>query len=213
MRSGPIDWNEIHERLAKTGAAIARGFTPGPEETQRILKARADELAREAGRVEYAEQIELVEFMLANERYGIESSYVREVYPLKDYTPLPCTPAFVLGLINVRGRIVSVIDIRKFFDMPEKGMGELNNVLIISDEKMEFGILTDSIGGVRKIAVERIQPSLPTLGGIRGEFLRGVTDEPLAILDASKLFGNSNIIVHEEPQEDSRRRSTHELVW
>jgi purine-binding chemotaxis protein CheW len=82
--------------------------------------------------------------------------------------------------------------------MPEKGIGELNNVLIIRDDKMEFGILADSIVGVRKIAVERIQPSLPTLGGIRGEFLRGVTGEPLAVLDASKLLADRNIIVHEE---------------
>jgi purine-binding chemotaxis protein CheW len=198
MDGGPIDWSQIHERLAKTAAAIAKGFTLGREEAQKVLKTRADELAREAGREEYAEYVELVEFMLGNERYGIESCYVGEVYPLKDYTPLPCTPPFVLGLINARGRIVSVIDIGKFFDMPEKGIGELNNVLIVRDDKMEFGILADSVAGVRKIAVERIQPPLPTLGGIRGEFLRGVTDEPLVVLDATKLLGNRNIIVHEE---------------
>ena len=198
MNGERIDWNLVHERIAKTGAAIEKGFSPGPEEMQEILKARADALARETRREEDAKHFEIVEFMLANERYGIESCYVREVYPLKDYTPLPCTPPFVLGLINVRGRIISVIDIGKFFDMPEKGIGELNNVLIIRDDKMEFGILADSIVGVRKIAVERIQPSLPTLGGIRGEFLIGVTGEPLAVLDAGKLLADGNIIVHEE---------------
>jgi purine-binding chemotaxis protein CheW len=198
MSDKSIDWDRIHRRVAGTGAAIEKGFTPGPEEVQKILKARAGELSREPRREEAGEHIELVEFMLAKQRYGIESRYVGEVYPLKDYTPLPCTPPFVLGLINVRGRIISVVDIGKFFDMPEKGIGELSNVLIIRDDKMEFGILADSIIGVRKIAVERIQPSLPTLGGIRGEFLQGITNEPLAILDAGKLLSNGNIIVHEE---------------
>jgi purine-binding chemotaxis protein CheW len=198
MTGERIDWNLVHERIAKTGAALDKGFSPGPEEMQKILKARADALARETWEEEDAKHFEIVEFRLANERYGIESCYVREVYPLKDYTPLPGTPPFVLGLINVRGRIISVIDIGKFFDMPEKGIGELNNVLIVRDSKMEFGILADSIVGVRKIAAERIQPSLPTLSGIRGQFLMGVTGEPLAVLDAGKLLADGNIIVHEE---------------
>lgn len=50
------------------------------------------------------------------------SEYVREIYPLKEFTPIPCTPPFVLGIINVRGQILSVIDIKKFFDLPEKGL-------------------------------------------------------------------------------------------
>jgi purine-binding chemotaxis protein CheW len=102
MTGERIDWNRVHERIAETNAAIGKGFAPGPEKIQEILKARACELAREPRRDD-AEHVEIVEFMLANERYGLESCYVREVYPLKDYTPLPCTPSFVLGLINVRG--------------------------------------------------------------------------------------------------------------
>ncbi|MGA2400781.1 MAG: chemotaxis protein CheW [Syntrophobacteraceae bacterium] len=198
MSGERIDWNEIHERIAKTSVAIEKGFSPSPEDRQRILKARADALAREYEREKDAEHVEIVEFMLANEHYGIESYYVSEVYPLKDYTPIPGVPPFVLGLLNVRGRIISVIDIKKFFDMPEKGISDLNSVLIIRDDKMEFGILADSILGVRKIAVERIQPSLPTLTGIRGEFLMGVTGERLAVLDARKLLADKNIIIHEE---------------
>jgi purine-binding chemotaxis protein CheW len=198
MNGERIDWNEIHERIAGTKATIEKGFSPGPGEKQKILKARADVLAREPQHEEDAQLLEVVEFTLAKEHYGIESHYVRELYALKDYTPLPCTPSFVLGLINVRGRIISVIDIRKFFDMPENGIGESSSVLIITEGEMEFAILADSIQGVRKIAVEGIQGSLPTLTGIRGEFLRGVTGGQLAVLDARKLFGSGNIIVDEQ---------------
>jgi len=198
MSDGCIDWSEIHRRLDAVKAAIEKGFSPGPEEKKRILKARADLLAREREGAEDGDAMEIVEFTLANEHYGIESSCVREVCPLKDYTPLPCTPAFVLGLMNVRGQIVSIIDIKKFFDMPEVGISDLNNVIIVRDYKMEFGILADSILGVRNIAMSKIQPPLPALTGIREVFLRGITPERMAILDARKLLANKHVVVHEE---------------
>jgi purine-binding chemotaxis protein CheW len=198
MSDGHIDWRAINRRLEAINAAIERGFSPSPEERKRILKARADLLARPYEAVQVGEVIEIVEFMLADEHYGLESNFVREVYPLKDYTPLPCTPPFVLGLLNARGRIISVIDIKKFFDMPEKGISDLNKVIIIHDHNMEFGILADSILGVRDIALRDIQPPLPTLTGIRKEYLRGVTGERMVVLDAKKLLADKHVIVHEE---------------
>lgn len=140
----------------------------------------------------------MLEFQLAYERYGIESSYVREVYPLKDLTPLPCVAPFVLGIVNVRGQIVSVIDIKKFFDLPEKGLTDLNKVVIIHNDAMAFGILADAILGMRRIALRDVQPSLPTLTGIREQYLRGVTPERVVLLDAGKLLTDKDIVVHEE---------------
>ncbi len=198
MSDGQIDWGVIHRRLDAINAAITRGISPSPEDRKRILRARADLLARQPGEEQVGDSIEIVEFMLADERYGIESEYVREVYPLKDYTPLPCTPSFVLGLVNVRGRIISVIDIKKFFELPEKGITDLNKVIIVNDYDMEFGILADSILGVRSIDVRGIQPSLPTLKGIREAFLRGITIERMVVLDAKKLLSDKSIVVHEE---------------
>ena len=124
--------------------------------------------------------------------------WVTETFPLKELTPLPCTPTFVAGIINVRGRILSVIDIRKFFDLPEKGLTELNKVIIVHNAEMEFGILADEIIGTRTIPLAEVQLPLPTLTGIRGEYLRGVTRERTAILDGAKLLADKNLIVNEE---------------
>lgn len=169
------------------------------EEKKKILKARAKALAQETEEKEREEEcIEVVEFLLANEKYGIETSYVREVYPLEELTPLPCTPPFVLGIINVRGQILSIIDLKKFFELPEKGLGDFNKVIILRDEKMELGILADLILGVRSIPIAEIQPSLPTLTGIREEYLKGITKEREVILDAKKLLLDKKIIIHEE---------------
>ncbi len=198
MSEKQIDWSEIHRRLESTGAAIAKGSSPDPEARRKILKERANLLAGHPGEDPDRETMEVVGFMLANERYAIESSYVREVYPLTDYTPLPCTPSFVLGLFNVRAQVISIIDIKRFFEMPQKGISELNKVIILSDGKMVFGLLADAILDVRTIAVEEIQPSIPTFTGIRERFLRGVTGDRTVILDAARLLGDKEIIVYEE---------------
>jgi purine-binding chemotaxis protein CheW len=117
---------------------------------------------------------------------------------LRELTPVPCTPPFVLGIINVRGEIVSVIDMKKFFDLPERGLTDMNKVIIVHDDKMEFGILADAILGVRSILREDIQPSLPTLTGIRAEYLQGMTKEPLVVLDTEKILSAKNLVVHDE---------------
>lgn len=192
-----IDWDEIRRRLAAAGEALTREITP--EEEQQILKTRAAVLARDSHHGETAAgQLEILEFLLAYERYGLEMSCVRETYPLKDLTPLPCTPPFVLGLINVRGEIVSVIDLKKFFDIPERGLTDLNKVIIVQNDEMTFGILADEILGMRLIPGDGIQPSLPTLTGIRGEYLKGITGERTVILDGNRILTDSRIIVQYE---------------
>ena len=99
-----IDWSSVYRHLETFQTALAHGVMSTPEEKQKILRARAQALAREPEAEEAARRtLEVVEFLLAYETYGIESSYVREVYPLKAFTPLPCTPPFVLGIINIRG--------------------------------------------------------------------------------------------------------------
>jgi purine-binding chemotaxis protein CheW len=173
-------------------------FALPPEAWSNLLNVRAQALAQELENGEVAEYIEVVVFLLAYETYGIDTDYVREVYPLKDLTPLPCTPSFVAGIVNVRGKVLSVIDLKQLFELPTQGLTDLNRVIIISDGIMEFGILADAIVGVRHIPLEEIQPSLPTLTGVREEYLNGITAERLVILDAAKLLTSSNIVVEEE---------------
>ncbi len=194
-----IDWREIEKRLETACVAIERIWAPTAGDTQRILKARAQTLAREAVPADTADAtIEVIEFFLAHERYAIASEYVREVHPLEEFTPLPCTPAFVLGIVNVRGEILSIIDIKKFFDLPEKGLTDLNKLIVLESGGMVFGIVADAISGVRRILRADIQPSLPTLTGIRENYLLGVTAERVVILDAEKLLSDEKLIVQEQ---------------
>jgi len=189
-----IDWKAIHHRLEHAAILLEQKITFTPEEKKKILKERAKVLARER-EVDTRDQkyLDILEFLLAYERYAIESSWVREVYPLKELTPLPGIPSFVLGIINVRGQIVSVVDLKKLFDLPAKGLTDLNKVIIVSDGRMEFGLLADGVSGVRQIPMREIQPPLPTLTGIRSEYLKGVTADRLVVLDIVKLLADLKI--------------------
>jgi len=169
------------------------------EDKKRILKERAKALAREPEVQERSQDcIEIVEFVLSGERYGVESSSVREIYPLKEIVPVPCTPPFILGMANVRGQILSVIDIKKFFDLPEKGLAELDKVIIVQNGEITLGMHADAVLGVRSIMLGEIQSPLPTLTGIREEYLKGVTRDQMAILDVERILSDKKLIVHEE---------------
>jgi purine-binding chemotaxis protein CheW len=190
----PANFHEITQRLEN-----ARVRAPSAGETQRILQARALALAQEPPLEETTdESIEVVEFALAYECYAIESHYVRQVASLESLTPLPCTPAFLLGIVNLRGEIFPVIDLKKVFELPEKGLTDLNKVIVLQSEKVIFSIVADAIVGVRRISVTRIQPSLPTLTGVRESYLKGVTPERLVVLDAEKLLADENLVVEEQ---------------
>ena len=172
---------------------------PTQKKKQEILKDRAKALAGKPEPEETAAAfLETVVFQLANETYAIENSYIKEVHPLKHFTALPCTPLFVLGIINVRGQILSIIDLKIFFDLPGNELTDLNRVIILHMDDMEFGILADEIIGVQYIPKEEIQPPLQALTGIRAEYLKGVTKEGHVVLDAVRILTDKKIIVHEE---------------
>lgn len=164
-----------------------------------LLKERAQRLAREPAAEETGERLEVVEFLLGSEHYGIETSFVREVHPLREVTPVPCTPRFVLGIMNLRGEILSIIDIRKFFDIGQQESDELSKVIVLRGATMEFGILADAVVGVRTILAKGVQVALTTVTGIRADYLKGVTREHLVLLDAGKMLADRRLVVHEEP--------------
>ena len=168
--------------------------------TKRILRERAQALARTPVQRADEATVEVVEFRLAGERYAIETAFVREAHPLKDLTPVPCTPAFVRGIVNLRGQIVTVIDLKKFFELPEEGIHDLHEVLIVQTPEMELGILADDVTGNLSIPVSALQPGLPTLTGVRAEFLKGVTADRLVVLDVAKILADKQTVVQEEVQ-------------
>ena len=183
------------QRLEEIRAVVDGGFVKTPAEKREILKKRAIALAKSQERDESCAGIEVVTFQLAHEQYAIESKYIGEVHPLTTLTPIPCTPPFILGVVNLRGLIISVIDLKVFFELPGQGFTNLNRLIILEAREMTFGILADQVLGATTIPILAIQPSLPTLTDIRAQYLRGVSNERLIILDGNKLLTDRKIVI------------------
>ncbi|HEY9593003.1 MAG TPA: chemotaxis protein CheW [Spirochaetia bacterium] len=194
-----IDWDEIRRRMEATRDALVRGADATPAEKERILRERARVLAmEEKAPARTVPTIQVLVFLLGQERYAVESRYVREVYPLNELTPLPGIPPFVLGIANVRGSVLAVVDVGRLFELPQKGIGELDRIIVLENGVMEFGVLANSILDVTEIVVEDLQPPLPTLSGVRERYLRGIARDRTAVLDAPRLLTDKDLVVREE---------------
>jgi purine-binding chemotaxis protein CheW len=191
-----IDWKKVRRRLEAAQASLDSGFIQTAVDKNKILKARARTLAQRTEEEEPGQEyLEVLEFTLAYESYAIESARVSEVYPLTEITPLPGMPPFVAGIVNVRGEILCVIDIKKFFELPERGITDLNKIIIVQDGNIKLGILADAVAGIRKLDVGELETELPTLTGIRARYLKGVTRECMAVLDATKILSDEDIVI------------------
>jgi purine-binding chemotaxis protein CheW len=175
-------WAQLRKRLEDFERRIDQGFSADPEEHQERLLQRTREWSRSVEETPPDSLVELLSFTLGEELYAIESGHVGAVLPLPHFTPLPGTPPFVLGIVNVRGHIVSVLDLRVLFELPI--------------QEMEFGLLADRIRGIEQIPRDSLQAGLANLTGIRANYLLGVTAEQATVLDGARLLGDPNLRIH-----------------
>ena len=192
-----FDWEAIRQRLDESQKRESQVSVLSEEKIKAILAARAKALSQSA-EAETTASLSLVVFSLADETYGIATEFVREVQPLREVTPVPCTPDFVVGVINIRGSIYSVIDIRGFFGVPKKEITETTKVLLVNAAGMTLGILADDVAGAASVPLVEIKPALAGGTISHEEYVYGVTKDMLIILDLQLLLRDERIIIREE---------------
>lgn len=172
---------------------------PGQEQFEAILKARAENLAsNEVEGLAAKQHRRLVVIKLGNETFGIDIANTREIQPLNKVAVIPCTPDWVVGAVNIRGTVTTVIDVRRFFAMPSAQLLEGSKVVVINCADMEFGILADDVCDVLDVPAEAIEPPLATMSGAREEYISGVAPNTLVILDVEALARDGRLTIHEE---------------
>jgi purine-binding chemotaxis protein CheW len=198
-KRGSVDWDAVRGRLDAARQVTGQMQAPGPDERKRILNERARLLAaEESAGTSKEESITVVEFLLASEHYAVGSEYVTEMLQIRELTPLPGTPPFLLGIINIRGEICSVIDLKKFFSLPDRGLPEFNKVIVIENETMKFGIVVDSVTGTRRILKASLKSPPPTFTGIRADYVKGIAPGPVIVLDAAGILSDRDLVVNEQ---------------
>ena len=135
--------------------------------------------------------LQWVTFRLENETYGINVMQVQEVLRYTEIAPVPGAPAYVLGIINLRGNVVTVIDTRSRFGLPPADVTENSRIVIIEAEKQVIGILVDSVAEVVYLRSSEID-SAPHVGTEESaKFIQGVCnrgEELLILVDLNKLL-------------------------
>lgn len=136
----------------------------------------------------------MVTFSLAGKDYAIDIMQVKEIAKAGRFTYVPNTSPFVLGVYNLRGDIIPIIDLRIFFNIPTKtrDTDTLESLIIISVNEQTFGIVVDAIDKVVGIAKSSIQPPHPIFGDINIKYIHGVVENQgrlYILLDAERIFG------------------------
>lgn len=205
LDSRPARWSTPTNQNQES--EISKQSDISTEEVRRILLERAKEYAK-ISEGESEETIHLITFSICDENYGIELSCINEVRILPRITPIPCTPTFIRGAINIRGKIFPVIDVRTFLNISSAAQNEFKKVLIVETAELESGILVDDVISVVNIPLAEVTPPTDVLLRSKKEHIRGVyinrdieevvTEEMLIILDMQSLFSTPDIIVNEE---------------
>ncbi len=130
-------------------------------------------------------------YFLGDEEYGVDISQVREIIAMMKITPVPRTPKYVAGVINLRGSIIPVIDTRLRFDMPPLEYTEQTAIIIIEINKVSIGFVVDKVEEV--LTIDEASISEPPKFGtnINTDFIKNiarVSDMVIMILDLEKLF-------------------------
>lgn len=169
-----------------------------PEEAARILQARAQSLAQKPAEEGEGKTAQIAVFALGNETYGIEAVHVENIYPLEGLTPVPCTPDFVVGVVNLRGRIFSVIDLHRFLGLDASTVDKDTQVIAVSVAGLEVGLLANDVHSVGALPLDKLESALPTVTHIAAEYTRGMTPEMVVLLDLEAIMRDRRMIVHEE---------------
>ncbi len=165
-------------------------------EQRNILEQRAAALAREETARDDRQFLEVTSFNLGKERYAVETVLIKEVIPLDGLTPLPCVPSFIAGIMNVRGRILSLIDLRNLLELPGEN-SDTGTVIILAAAAMEFGLVVDAVEAVLRIPVDDLQESLTMIEEKRIAYFKGITADRLMLLDGIGLLNDSRLVIHE----------------
>jgi purine-binding chemotaxis protein CheW len=197
---GSIDWAAIREQLERWQAA---GRASSAQEAGAVLQARARALAKvPAVPPDASEVLTVVRFDLGDEPYAIEARHVRRVVRIDDrsVTPIPGTPEFLAGVINMAGEILAVFDLGRLLGIPRGARSAPAHVLVLGNDDDELGLLADSAHEVASLRIDALLEAPGSLEGFGRDILRGVTADALIVLDGAALLRDPRLFI-DQPEE------------
>lgn len=137
-------------------------------------------------------EIQLVVFKLGREEYGVSILQVQEIKRMTDITRVPHTPDYIKGVINLRGSVLPVLDIKKRLSLPSQEYTDNTRIIILKIEDIVIGIIVDAVSEVMAISHENIEEPHVAVGGISANYLSGVgklENRLLILLNMEAIIG------------------------
>ncbi|HJV46719.1 MAG TPA: chemotaxis protein CheW [Bacillota bacterium] len=123
---------------------------------------------------EIIHDLKVIVFRLGDEEYGVDVGQVKSIERLQQITRLPKTPPFVKGIINLRGSVIPIIELRGRFGLIETDYTDSMRIIVVSVAGLDVGLIVDSANDVIDIPVQAIEPPPSVIGGIEAVYLRGI---------------------------------------
>jgi purine-binding chemotaxis protein CheW len=143
-----------------------------------------------------AKNIQIVVFSIGKEFYGLPIETVQEIVRVPDVTAVPDSPSFFEGVINLRGRIVPVVDLRARLRLPRAERGRATRVLITGNEGRVIGLLVDAVAEVRKLPSDAVEAPPEMIAAVGIEYITGVAKAGgrlIVFLDITKILSNEDM--------------------
>ena len=139
------------------------------------------------------ELLQIVSFRVEDEEFGLEILRVQEIIRVQQLTRVPASPDFIEGVINLRGRVIPVISLRKRFGLPQSTLDKQTRIIVVEVNGAVLGLMVDAVSEVLRLPAGTVEPP-PRLGHVEREYVRGVgklENRLLILLDIDRLMSEA----------------------
>jgi purine-binding chemotaxis protein CheW len=208
------DWSEVQQKMLASDAKLVWMDDVPQDILEGIWARRAEEVAQALEDGERGEQVQIAVVRMGREAYGFETDYIFDIRTVDHITRVPRVPDWVAGIVNLRGRIISVLDLQRFLNLRSaEKEGEIEtrsqHLVVVGIPTMELAMLVDEVVEIKSLPVSHIQEASGSVRTIQAEYIRGIVSieegnpneverSLVLILDLPILLADKRLIVHED---------------
>lgn len=177
----------------------ATSLMPASDDARAVLDERAAALAKD--KVEEQDErhhADYIYFRLGmSARYGVPYSNLDEVMYAVKIAPVPCTPAFIAGVINRKGHLLTVVDLQIFFGVKKEADSTEARIIVVHHSDMQVGLLVSAVEDSGHYFPDRLAPPLPSANEVNADYVTGIWDGTIAMLNIDALLSDAALTINE----------------
>lgn len=188
---------EMPDPAAAFPAQSAAALMPQDAAACKVLEERAQAIAKPASQRQHELGDQYLRFRLgAVEHYGIPYQYLEELVYVGNLARVPCTPAFVAGVVNHRGELLTILDLKQFFRMPAVALGDEARIIVVRHAGTRTGLLVDAVDGNEEYQGSELSPPLSSEGVSNMEYVLGIHAGSVTLLNLAALLDDPALRVN-----------------